>query len=60
MSKIARSIYKEVKGFFGSLVNWRENAEQAYYAAATDHADLERRMRNVQYGRAPWQTGMWS
>lgn len=51
--------FKEIYRFFDGIVNWRESAEQMYYAAATDHADLERRMKQVQRGQAPWQRGTW-
>lgn len=53
-------ILKEVYRLFDGVVNWRKSAEEAYYSAASDHADLERRMRNVQRGNAPWQKGIWS
>lgn len=52
-------MFKNILGMFNSIFNWRENAEQAYYNGATDICDLERRMKAVQRGNAPWQKAMW-
>lgn len=42
------------------LLNWlvkddHKRMEEAYYANSTDLVDLERRMRLVSRGQAPWQ-----
>lgn len=58
--KIPFKILKELYHYFDGVVNWRKSAEEAYYSSAADHADLERRMRQVDRGQAPWQKGLWS
>lgn len=44
-----------MKKLLKSLFAPKVSVEHKYYAASTDLEDLERRMRNVQTGKAPWQ-----
>lgn len=58
--KHVTAFFKEAYRMFDGIINWRSHAEEAYYSASVDHADLERRMRQVHRGEAPWQKGMWT
>jgi hypothetical protein len=47
-----------IKRFFANFFTTRDyqkEVTEAYLAEATDLADLERRMRQMDRGQAPWQ-----
>lgn len=44
-------MFKRIYDYFKN----KPTVEEIYYSNAVDLIDLENRMRNVQYGRAPWQ-----
>lgn len=46
---------RAIKLFMDAFLNYDRRIEESYYAGAVDHADLERRMKEVQLGKAPWQ-----
>ena len=47
-----------IKRFFENLItprDYQKDIKDEYLAEATDLVDLERRMRQIDRGQAPWQ-----
>ncbi len=54
---IANAIYRVMEWFDRAAHRARQRELEAYLAQSTDHADLERRMREITHGESPLKIG---